>query len=520
MALATAKAPKGPTTRVELPYLFDPWPHQEEWFTAFYDHGIRRFMEVVHRRGGKDKGFLNLMINEMTQRVGNYCHVFPQRNRARLIVWQGIDSEGRRYIDHFPPPLIYRKREQEMMVSLRHPDEPWREGSIYWCMGSDKDVYLLVGTNPVGIIWSEFAEIDPRMRELVLPILRRNGGWEAIVCTPRGRNHAYRLFNTVRSNTSWHVTYLSVRETSDHQGKPLVTDADIEQDKADGMSQEAIDQEYFLAWEAPMPGSYYAEEFRRIDAQGRIRQVPYDPAYPVLTAWDLGRNDCNAIWFVQIVGREIRVIDYEEGPNIALAREDGLADDDTPKKTWIDIVRAKPYIYDHSKVLPPLTQSPYEIHYGPHDLEVHEYSYGKTRYTIALRHGLRFTVVPSGTIEDGIAAGRALLERAVFDEHACARGLDALRDYRREFDQSKQVFLNHPEHNWASNGADAWRYLAVGIMPPPKPKENKPEDIPGTFAWERKQALAARRGGRIRTRSAPAAVEAAGRGGSHRAGGH
>jgi hypothetical protein len=484
-------------SRIELPYRFEPWPHQAQIFTAFYDHGIRRFCEIWHRRSGKDKTFLNLLVDQMSRRVGNYCHVFPQRQRARRIVWQGIDTDGLRYIDHFPPALVYRKSEVEMSISLRHPQDQTREGSIYWCLGSDRDIHLLVGTNPIGVIWSEFAEINPRMRELVLPILRRNGGWEAIVTTPRGRNHAYRLYNQVRHDPDWHTSFLPFDATTDHAGVPLVTQADIDADLRAGMQPETAEQEYGLSWDTPMPGAYYAEEFRRLDREGRIRHVPYDPSLPTYTAWDLGINDCNAIWFFQPAGREVRFIDYLEGSSIPLAPPELPQAGDDLEHNWLAKVRQKPYLYDHSKLMPPLTHESYEVHYGPHDLEVTEYSSGKTRYSIALTHPLhavrlRFTVLPRGPIQDGIEAARQLLTRAVFDETRCERGLDSLRSYRRQFDELRQVFVDHPYHNHASNAADSFRYAAVGLRPSGQPAP--PPEPPGSFAFWRKQARKARDG--------------------------
>lgn len=479
-------------TTIEIPYNFDPWPHQEEWFLAFYDYGIRRFFEVVHRRGGKDKGFLNLIISEMIERVGNYVHVFPQRNRARLIVWEGIDSDGLRYIDHFPPELVYRKLEQDMMISMVHPSDRAKEGSIYRCLGSDKDVHLLVGTNPVGVVWSEFPEINPRMRTLVLPILRRNNGWEAIVCTPRGRNHAYRLFNQVRTNPQWHVGYLPISETTDNDGNPLVTEEDVDADIAAGMSREEANQEYLLAWDTPMPGSYYSEEFARIDKEGRIGHVPYDPSLPVYTAWDLGINDTNAIWYFQPTPDSVRFIDYDEDDSIGLP-------------TWVGRVREKPYNYDHSRLPQPLTHESYEVHFAPHDMNNRDYGTGKYRWSIAREpvvlddgrevSGLHFRIIPHGgpgAKADRIAASRKLLARAWFDADKCEQGIDALRSYRREKDEKLQVYRSQPLHDWASNGADAFGCGAIGIMAPPKPIKEPPQ--PGSFEWARKQAIAARKG--------------------------
>ena len=439
------------TTVIELPHNFLPWPHQEAWFAAFYDQGIRRFFEVVHRRGGKDKGWLNLLIDQMTRRVGNYVHVFPQRQRARLIVWEGIDSDGKRYIDHFPPSLIYRQREEDMLISLRHPDDLGKEGSIYRCLGSDRDIYLLVGTNPIGVIWSEYAEINPRMRELVLPILRRNGGWEAIICTPRGKNHAYTLYTQVQHNPEWHTSYLPITATTDHDGQPLVTEADVQKDREAGLSEEAIAQEYYLSWESPMPGAYYAHAFRRIDADSRITRVPFDPLYEVYTSWDVGVNDATALWFAQFVGREVRLIDYYQHHGEGLEH-------------YAKVLKEKPYSY--------------ACHFVPHDMDVREFTSGRSRLDVAraLLPG-RIEVVAKVPLIDGIQASRLLLARSVFDAVRCDVGLSALRSYRQEWDDELKTFRDTPLHDWASDGADSFRYLALSI--------------------DRVQALEARRTGRV-----------------------
>lgn len=481
-----------PETVIELPYLFDPWPHQDDIFRAFYEEGKRRFCEVWHRRCGKDKTFINLIVDQMMQRVGNYCHVLPQRTRARLVIWEAIDAiTGMRLIDHFPAELIYRKLENEMLISLVHPDGSGREGSIYRAMGSDKDEHLLVGSNPVGIVWSEYPEINPRLRTLALPILRRNKGWEALCYTPRGgrQNHGCRLFFSVKDDPDWHVRYLTIKDTVDHEGKPLVTEADIAADIRAGMSQEEADQEYGLSWDSPMPGAYYAAELRQCEKDGRIGSVPYNPLLPTYTAWDLGNNDVNAIWFFQPNGREVRFIDYVESSSVPLVPDTQHPDN----LSWISLVRTRGYSYDHAAL--GLTTAKYEVHYGPHDLDNHEYSTNKTRYGHALEHGFRFTVLAHpgpGGLKDGIASAKRLLGRAVFDAVKCEQGLDCLRNYRRVYDDKLHVYQDHPQHNWASNGADAFRYAAVGLQAPSEPL--KAPVTPNSFEHHRQTVRRAKLG--------------------------
>ena len=477
---------------IELPYKFAPWPHQEAIFRAFYAEGKRRFCEVWHRRSGKDKVFLNLLIDQMSQRVGNYCHVFPQRNRARRIIWQGIDADGMRYTDHFPAPLIYRKSEVEMTISLCDPQDLAKEGSIYWCLGSDQDAHLLVGCNPVGVIWSEFAEINPLMRELVLPILRRNGGWEAIIMTPRGRNHAYRIYTQVRADQDWHCSYLPITETVDQAGSPLVSPADVAADIRAGMRPETAQQEYYLSWEIPMPGAVYSHEMQALDQEGRVTPLEPLPGLPVSTAWDLGYHDATAIWWYQEVrgddGRPwYHLLEYHEAAGHSL-------------QWWVRYVRSKPYRYDHAAL--GLTHDAYEEHLGPHDLENTELGYGKTRATIAAEAqageagapipGLHFRTIPRAALEDGIAVVRRFLARCKVDPQRCERGLEALRSYRYELNESNQIYSKVPVHDWASHGADALRTLAMGVAALPAATAPVPEG--GTFLWARENARRARHG--------------------------
>ena len=466
--------------KIRIPYNYRPRSYHRRIYAAL-DRGIKHLCLVLHRRSGKTESLVSYMPKPMLLDKGNYAHVFPELKQAREVVWDGIGRYNIRFIEHFPPPLLHSlPNKSELKITLKDRAEQRNPGSTYQLKGTDYNVNALVGGGTRGAIWDEFSLQNPLARDYARPIMAENDGWEVVVFTPRGENHGYDLYNFARSEPDWHVEYLTVDDTRrdgpGEDGSPVVTVEAIEahrrellargQDDADAI----IEQEYYLAWHVPMPGSYYAKELLWLEREGRIGQVPYDPNYPVYTAWDIGFNDLNAIWFFQPTRNEVRFIDYLQGASIPLAPPPGQHV--AQSENWIGLVRGKPYQYDHSKIAQPLTRDAHEVHYGPHDLENTEYGSGKTRYGIALEHGLRFTVLPHpgpGGLRDGIAAARQLLRRAVFDQERCKLGLSCLRSYRRQWDDEKRTYLNTPVHDWASNGADAFRYAAVGLLPPSVP---------------------------------------------------
>lgn len=363
------------------------------------------------------------------------------------------------------------KNETELSIKLP-------TGATIRLLGAD-DPQVLRGIYLDGCVFDEFAQMKySTWDQVVRPALSDRQGWAIWIGTPFGQNHFYDLYQQAGRLPGWSQALYRASETGVIAAHELTL-------AREQMSQDAYQQEYECSWYAAVPGAYYAEEFRRLEAEGRLTEVPWDPTLPTVTSWDLGHNDANAIWWAQPAGAEVRVIDYYENHSLPLGH-------------YIQVVRDKPYTYDHARLPQPLTRSPYEVHYGPHDLEQHEYSTGKTRYGAALEQGLRFTVLPRGTLEDGIAATRKLLARCVFDRTRCQAGLEALRQYHREWDEAARVFRTTPKHDFASDGADSFRYLAVGLQPPPPPVQ--PQAPPGSFQWTRQQALNAAKGKPVRAR--------------------
>lgn len=407
---------------VTLPWKFEPRPYQIPLFDAFQNRGLKRLITVWHRRAGKDKSYVNLLALAALQRVGTYYYFFPTYAQGKKIFWDGMDGSGFRFLDHFPKSLrAGDPNNTEMKIKLCN-------GSLVQVVGAD-NIDSIVGTNPVGCVFSEFALQDPKGWDFISPILLENGGWAAFNFTPRGKNHAWKLYQMSKNNPAWFSQLLTVEQTG------VLTPEQIQEERDAGKSEEFIQQEYYCSFESGMQGSYYGRELDKADEQGRIGAVPYDPRLLVETWWDLGIGDSTAIWFTQTHLNQVRVFDYleDEGEGLPFyARE----------------LNRKGYQY--------------AAHYAPHDIEVRELGSGRSRLETARELGIHFNVLPKLRIEDGIDAARAIFNRCWFDAVKCARGLEALVQYHKEFDDKRDEYKNRPYHDWSSHAADAFRYLAIG----------------------------------------------------------
>jgi len=408
-------------------------PILADWRTA----PVKRGILVWHRRAGKDLTAINFAEKAMQMRSGTYYHFLPTYTQAKKIVWNGHDREGRPFMANFNPKLIASKHETELKITY-HPTQYAPNGSTYQLIGGEQ-IDSIVGTNPVGCIFSEYPLMSPRSWDLVRPILRENGGWALFIFTPRGKNHAWDLWNGVKDDPEWFRSTLSVDDTrrdgEGEDGGPVMTRADVESEIRAGMSRELAAQEFYCSFEGALEGAYYADQMMEADKQKRITKVEWDRALPVDTAWDFGLDDETAIWFTQTVSEhELRVIEYIEGSNVSL-------------EEWIKELRRRPYQYG--------------THWAPHDIKVRDYTTGNTRLQFAQKRGIHFEVVPKLLVEDGIDAGRRVLPVSWFDAELCNLGISALKSYHRDKDEKLGTFKKQPVHDWSSHAADAWRTRAV-----------------------------------------------------------
>lgn len=420
---------------IQIPHLFSPRDYQIPIFKAF-DNGYRRIIQVWHRRAGKEKTDINIVAREIFKNVGAYYYIFPTYNQGKKVLWNGADKEGVRFLAHLPEELRKRTVGNEMFIEFKN-------GSTFQVIGSD-NIDSIVGTNPKGVVFSEYSLQDPRAWDFIRPILAENEGWAIFNFTPRGENHAKELLDYALTDTeNWYVSNLTVDDTQ--AMKQEVLDRERKEIIVKNGDDSIFRQEYYNSFSAGMSGSYYGKIMENLEIAGRIREVPYDPQLPVHTWWDLGIDDSMSIGFFQMVGAENRVIDYEEGSGEGLSY-------------YIKILSSKNYNYGK--------------HYAPHDIVVRELGTGKSRYETAKSLGLEFEVVsddafkirsavPNLSIEDGRDMLRMKLNTCYFDKTNTARLVKALKAHHKDFDEVNKVYRNNAKHDWSSHGSDMMRYFAV-----------------------------------------------------------
>jgi hypothetical protein len=421
---------------VELTY--EPRPLQAEIHRGMDTH---RFGAVVcHRRFGKTVMALNhlqIAALECQRERPRFAFIAPTYSQAKSIAWD--------YLVHYASPIPgIKPRVSELSVT--YPN--------------DAQVRLFGADNPDslrglyfdGVVFDEYGLQPPRIfTEVIRPALSDREGWALFLGTPAGKNQFYDVIQQAKSDPGWYFAEFKASQTG--YVKPYELDA-----ARKDMTPDEYQQEYECSFEASVKGAIYAAELASARSSGRIVRVGVDPVLPVDTDWDLGVGDATAIWFSQSLrSGEVRLIDYYE------ASGEGLPH-------YAKVLRDKGYTYG--------------THWAPHDIAVKELGSGRSRLETAHTLGIRFQIAPNVPLEDGIHAARMLLPRCWFDETRCQAGLEALQHYRRDFNTRINEFKATPVHDWASHGADAFRYLALRQQTPHPRKAPKYKPLPmGETAW-------------------------------------
>lgn len=437
--MTTVRIPHDPAQKGKI---WKPRHYQKDLWN-YLNGGGKRALEIWHRRSGKDETVLHWTCVAAHRRVGNYWHMLPEAAQSRKAIWDAVDPHRmKKRIDvAFPEPLRKTTRNSDMFIEFRN-------GSTWQVIGSD-NYNSLVGSPPIGIVFSEWALANPSAWGYLSPIVEENEGWALFITTPRGNNHAARMYFNALLEEDWHASLLTPKETGlvDEEGLARLKREYI---AAHGeiLGTALFEQEYLCSFEAAIMGAVYAAELRSAREEGRITNVPHDPSLPTETWWDIGFSDATAIWFIQRAkyGGELRAIDYYENHLLGLDH-------------YVKILGEKPYTYSQ--------------HIFPHDVKKSEFGVGKTILKQASDMGL--VVTPRARVSKldiGIKATRLLFPRTVFDAKKCAVGLEALTNYRYDWDVDKRVLSRNPVHDWASHGSDAYR---TGANVTPKKAQNRRE---------------------------------------------
>ncbi len=399
----------------KIPYT--PRKHQK-----YIHHNIDRHrwsVLVCHRRFGKTVCMINQLIKSaLLSKLKNprYAYIAPTFKQAKSIAWD--------YMKQFTLKIPnVRFNETELRVDLPN-------GSRITLLGSEncdglRGIYL------DGCVIDEYANVNERLfPEIIRPALSDRKGYCVFIGTPQGmNNNFYDLYNHAQGAEDWFHYKAKASQTK-------IVDPDELEKAEEIMGSNKFKQEFECDWIANIEGAVYGEIVAEMENKRQLGRVPYDPALPVSTAWDLGVSDHTAIIFFQQLGSAINIIDYYE------ERGQGLPH-------YVDLVKSKDYIYGD--------------HFAPHDIEVMEFSNGKTRREVAYQLGIRFKVVPKIPLEDGIHATLMTLPKCWVDTDHCKKLIDALRHYHRKYIDKNRMFRSKPVHDWSSHACDAMRYLCIGI---------------------------------------------------------
>jgi phage terminase large subunit len=372
---------------------------------------------VCHRRFGKTVFVINEAIKQAVTcklKAPRFAYIAPFYKQAKNVAWDML-----KYYCQPIPNIVFNESELKAdfpngaRISLYGGDNP----------DSLRGIYL------DGVMMDEYAQMSPRLwAEIIRPAISDRKGWAIFIGTPKGHNNFFDLYQEVKDDEDWYVKVHRASETN------YIDAEELEAAKKD-MSEDQYQQEFECSWTAAIQGAYYGRLLEEAEKESRIGKVQHDTGALVETWWDLGIGDSTAIWFVQRIGAELRVIDYYENNGESLGHYANVLQDKAKENEWN-----------------------YGDHVFPHDVRQRSLDTGRTRVETLQNLGVEPTIIPQMKVEDGIEAVRRKLKNCWFDEMKCRRGIDALRQYRSQYDEKNQVFKLRPVHDWASHAADAFRY--------------------------------------------------------------
>lgn len=372
------------------------------------------------------------VLNEIIERAlrckldrPRYAYIAPLLKQAKRVSW----DYAKHYTRQIPGVAV---NESELRIDFMD-----RRISLYGADNPD----ALRGLYLDGVVLDEYAQMRPGVwAEIIRPTLADRGGWAIFIGTPQGRNEFWRMYDGALNgwpddggkrtiDPEWYAAMFRASDTG------VLSIGEIDAMRRT-MTEDQADQELECSFSAALQGAFYGRQLNEIERAGHIRKVEYDPNRKVHTAWDIGLKDDTAIWFFQKAPFEIHVIDHYSAYGERMPH-------------YAKVLQDKGYLYG--------------THWLPHDARPETFAAENSvlKQAVALLPGGDIKIAPAHDVQDGIEAVRAILPRCWFDAERCYLGLEALRNYQREYDDELKVFRKTPRHDWASHAADAFRYLAV-----------------------------------------------------------
>ena len=413
--------------RIEIPY------KPRDAFQPLHQSKKRWAVVVAHRRAGKTVACVNQLIKEavMTKRKDfRGAYIAPFYKQSKSVAWD--------YFKQFTRVISgIVINESELRIDFKN-------GARIQLFGAD-NADSLRGLYFDSIICDEYGDWKSTVFQYVVrPALADRQGKAVIIGTPKGRNQFWEVYDRATHSDDW----LALKITVDESG--ILPQSEVDSLKRE-LSEDAWRQEMECDFDAALPGAIWGRELYQAEQDGRITEVEYDRFADVYTAWDLGYSDDTAIWYYQVIHGEVHFIDYYSASGKSIDH-------------YAAHVLSKPYKY--------------KTHFLPHDARAKTLASGGKSVIEMLAEHLtlnKMAITPSLSMQDGIQATRQMMPRAWFDKVRCADGVEALKQYQREWDEDKKMFRDKPRHDWTSHAADSMRYAAINWKEEVKPVvEDKP----------------------------------------------
>jgi len=412
----------------EVTFDYEPRPQ----FIPLHQRDQRWGLTVAHRRAGKTVACVNDLIARAVyskKKNPRYAYIAPYYRQAKDVAWG--------YLKEYADPIASKVREAALRVEIGL-NNSWI--TLYGADNPD----AMRGLYFDGVIIDEIADCRPNLwAEIILPTLADRKGWAFFIGTPKGKNHFYDFYQQSLQDDNWFSMMLKASETG-------ILDEDELAAMRLQMTEDQFAQEFECSFEAAVLGTYYASTLSKIESDGQITRVPHDPEFPVQVSSDLGYTDSSSYWFWQDKPDGIAIIDYEEAHS-------------QPLSYYFNMLNTKPYKYDTIWL--------------PHDARAKSLQTGRSTVEQFLSEEFPVRVAPKLGIQHGIDAARLVLPYCWFDKEFTRDGYEALRAYRRAYDEKRKSFGTKPMHDWASHGSDAFRIMALvckdRIIKAPKKSEDK-----------------------------------------------